>query len=108
MSNPSEDPVELGQLARLIRSKNAGPFMLTIDVMFDDEETYQRVRASHCLNAATLAQIYGVQAEDIQLFNSDVALAIKVSFPRPWSSGSADDRDIYGGQFHAPLVRLPV
>ena len=26
----------LGDLAKLVRSKNAGPFWLTIDIMFDD------------------------------------------------------------------------
>lgn len=108
MSNASDEPAELGQLARLIRSKNAGPFMLTIDVMFDDAATYERVRTSECLAPARIARIYDVPVEVVQRYESTVALAIKVSFPRRWSSGSVDDRDVYGGQLHAPLVRLPV
>ena len=32
----------LGDLATLIRSKNAGPFILTFDIMFDDEASYRR------------------------------------------------------------------
>ena len=34
----------LGDLAKLVRSKNAGPFWLTIDIMFDDAEAYRRAR----------------------------------------------------------------
>jgi hypothetical protein len=37
-----------------------------------------------------------------------VALAIKVSFPRPQSSGSKYDSDVYGGQQYAPLLGLTV
>ena len=34
----------LGELAKLVRSKNAGPFWLTIDIMFDDADAYRRAR----------------------------------------------------------------
>ena len=39
----------LGDLAKLVRSKNAGPFWLTIDIMFDDADAYRRARdADQC------------------------------------------------------------
>lgn len=98
----------LGELAALIRSKNAGPFVLTIDVMFADEATYQRVRSSRCLSTARMSEIYRIPEASISRFESDPALAIKVSFPRPWVSGSLTDRDVYGGQLHAPLVLVVV
>ena len=41
---------KLGKLARLIRSKNAGPFELTFDIMFEDPESFERVRASGALS----------------------------------------------------------
>jgi hypothetical protein len=104
----SEQAPTLGELAALIRSKNAGPFMLTIDVMFADEATYRRVKDSACLSAASLSELYGVPESAVSRFDSDSALAVKVSFPRPWPSGSARDRDVYGGQLHAPLVLMPV
>lgn len=106
--NESESVPLLGELAALIRSKNAGPFMLTIDVMFSDRETYDRVRQSPCLSVDRVAARYGIAPEGVRRFESAPALAIKLSFPRPWVSGSTHDRDVYGGQIHSPLVLEPV
>jgi hypothetical protein len=65
---------KLGELARLIRSKNAGPFVLTIDVMFDKEEDFERVRRSGVLTADTIAKIYRLPVEDVQFFTVPPAL----------------------------------
>jgi len=99
---------QLHELARLIRSKNAGPFELTIDVMFEDPEAYERVQASGALAADRIARIYAVTEETVSAFRADAALAIKISLPRPTPSGSLRDTDIFGGQFHSPLVRLEI
>jgi hypothetical protein len=57
---------------------------------------------------AAIARLYRRNAADIIVVNHDTAQAIKVSFPRPQSSGSKDDSDVYGGQQYAPLLRLEV
>ena len=98
----------IADLAVLVRSKNAGPFWLTIDVMFDNQEAYRRVRDSEAINRAGIAEMYGRDPSDIIVVNHDAALAIKVSFPRPQSSGSKYDSDVYGGQQYAPLLSLSV
>jgi hypothetical protein len=98
----------LHELARLIRSKNAGPFELTIDVMFDNREAYELARGSAALSVANIARLYSVDPDLVSRFEADVALAIKVSLPRPVASGSVDDTDIFGGQFHSPLVGLEI
>lgn len=98
--------MKLGEIATLIRSKNAGPFMLTIDIMFNDQDSYERVKDSPQIVPRTFSELYGVPEEQIDLYHSDVALAVKISFPRPWVSGSRYDRDVYGGQIHGPLVEL--
>lgn len=82
--------------------------MLTIDIMFADRATYDLVKADPVMDPQTFSDIYGVASDEIQFFHSDAALAVKVSFPRPWVSGSRQDRDVYGGQIHAPLVTLPL
>jgi hypothetical protein len=99
---------QLHELARLIRSKNAGPFELTIDVMFESREAYDRVLASNMLSTERMAAIYNVDPVLVQRFEAEVALAIKISLPRPMSSGSVRDTDIFGGQFHSPIVRLEI
>lgn len=98
----------LGDLARLIRSKNAGPFTLTFDIMFDDDETYRRVVASGVLNKELISRLYGMPQEDVVFFEHDAAKAIKVSIPRPIAQCDLLDGDTYGGQQYAPLVTLDV
>ena len=98
----------LGTLARLIRSKNAGPFVLTLDIMFDDEATYRRVRDSGAVTGARIAAIYGLRVEDVRFFVCDSALALKASFPRPITQGDVSDSDGHGGQQYAPLMDIEV
>ncbi len=99
---------KLGDLARLIRSKNAGPFVLTFDVMFEDEATYRRVLASGVLTREVFARLYRISESQVQFFQHDAARAIKISIPRPTVQCDLDDGDAYGGQQHAPLVELDV
>jgi hypothetical protein len=100
--------VTLGEMATLIRSKNAGPFMLTIDVMFSDVRAFRAVVAAGVIEATAMATLYGVRPEDVRVYVVENALAIKVSFPRPITSGDVADGDIFGGQQFAPLVGLEV
>jgi len=98
----------LGELAKLIRSKNAGAFNLTFDVMFADEKTYRRVLASKVLTRESFAKLYKVPESEVKYIEYDAACAVKISIPRPYIQGDLDDGDIYGGQQHAPLVDLVV
>jgi hypothetical protein len=98
----------LGDLAKLVRSKNAGPFWLTIDIMFDDADAYRRARDAEIVNRAVIAKLYNRSPNEIIVVNHNTAHAIKVSFPRPQSSGSKLDSDVYGGQQYAPLLGLEV
>ncbi|MCM3714193.1 DUF4387 domain-containing protein [Halalkalibacter oceani] len=96
----------LGSVAKLIRSKNAGPFMLTIDIIMDSEENYLLVKHSTKLSKAFIASLYDLTAEEISLIYCDEVKALKISFPRPVSSGDIGDGDVFGGQQHGPLVEL--
>lgn len=98
----------LGDLAKLIRSKNAGPFVLTIDVMFEDRPAFDRVAGSGVLNQADMARVFGVTVHDVTVYEVPAALAIKVSLPRPVPSGAVHDTDVFGAQQYAPLVDLEV
>lgn len=91
--------MRLGDLARLVRSKNAGPFMLTIDIMFADAATFDRVVASGALTPERVAVTYGADSAAIKSFLLRDALTIKVSFPRDVPSGSPGDSDVYGCQY---------
>ena len=108
METAANTGATIADLAVLVRSKNAGPFWLTIDIMFDDPEKYRRVRDSDIVNRAAVADMFRRDPADIIVVNHDAALAIKVSFPRPQSSGSKYDSDVYGGQQYAPLLGLTI
>ena len=99
---------KLRNLAQLIRSKNAGPFVLTFDVVFDDESTYRHVRDSQVIKKEDVSKIFGCSIEDVHVIAYDAGRAIKVSIPRPTIQGDLRDTDIYGGQQYSWLVDLEV
>jgi hypothetical protein len=99
---------KLAELARLIRSKNAGPFELTFDIMFEDENRYERVKRSGALTREAVAKRYGLSAEQVKFFYCDNALAVKASIPRPAIQGDLYDADGHGGQQYAPLMDIEV
>ena len=98
----------LGEIAKLIRSKNAGPFVLTFDIMFGSKEDYDRVRTAKLLAPEAFGAIYGVPCESVRYFECDNAWAIKVSIPRPRFQGDLGDADMHGGQQFAPLIGIQV
>lgn len=99
---------ELWEITKLIRSKNASPWELTIDLMFDDQGNYERAASSFLAERTTYARIYRVDESQIQVFLHPAALALKVSMPRPSPAGGLDETDVFGGQFHSPLVHLDI
>lgn len=101
-------PVTLADVATEVRSKNAGPFWLTLDVFFDSDESYQRVVDARAVNADAVAALYRVPTETISIFEMPSVRALKVSFPRPVVAGSFYDRDLHAGQQHVLLAGLSV
>jgi hypothetical protein len=98
----------LAELTSLIRSKNAGPFSLTFDIMFSEEASYQRVKRSGQLNAELFARLYGCPVERVRYFECDNAFAFKFSIPRPMVEGDLGDGDLHGGQQFAPLITIEI
>ena len=96
--------------ARVCKSKNAGPFELTIDVVFDNAEIYDRVKATGVLCPALFARLYNVREEHVLFTPYDAAFAFKATLPRLVPAGEFGDTDVYGCQQHAPLldVDLPI
>ena len=100
--------MKLWQVAKLIRSKNSGPFELTFDVILKDRKTYEKVRDANVINVEWFARTYRLQPEVVSIINYDAASAIKITIPRPTISGDIDDNDVFGGQQYGPLVDLEV
>lgn len=96
----------LDEIATVIRSKNAGPCLLTIDVIFPDEAAFARAQASLELLHAQVAQVYGRRLDEVRVFAYEPARAIKLTMPRGVIAGAVGDADIYGAQQHGPLLGL--
>lgn len=93
--------------ARVVRSKNSGPYELTLDVMFRDRAAYDRARAAAVFTPALVARLYGVaEADVLGVTWFEPAAAVKMTLRRRVASGSPGDTDIYGAQQHAPLLDL--
>ncbi|KAJ5610202.1 hypothetical protein N7510_006921 [Penicillium lagena] len=99
----------LGDIASVIRTKNAGPYELTMDVMFDNDILFWKTKESGVLCRESILELYGVPQEDILacLF-WDQARAFKVTIRRPFVSGQFGDIDMHGSQQHAPLLYIKV
>lgn len=104
-----DGPVLLCDLASVVRSKNAGPFEFTIDLMFDDEKLYRHVVDANVLTRELIRERYGVPDDHIVFLGEfDAARAIKITMVRQTDSGGIGDRDINACQQHAPLLDVLV
>jgi hypothetical protein len=99
----------IGEIAKFVTSKNAGPFLLTLDIVFPDEATYRRFTRLRPLDRSTIARLYGIKEDDVlKIIEFDPAFAMKVTLRRPWGSGAVGETDVYGAQQHVPLMEHPV
>jgi len=101
----------LFDLAKTIRSKNAGVDRITFDVIFAGRAEYDLVRRSGALSRESVCRIFGIASDRITDHVAfDPALAIKFTISRTEPSGSPGDGDIFGSQQYGPLldVEIPV
>jgi len=101
--------VPLTELAAVIRSKNAGPYELTLDIMFKREADYLFLKEAGFFTRELFARLYGIAPDQVlNVVHFDPAAAVKATMVRPLVSGALGDTDIYGAQQHAPLLALQV
>jgi len=99
--------VRLPDVARVIRSKNSGPFELTLDILFKDRRDFERVRRSNVIDCVLIARLYNVPVKDVSsVIYFEPAQAVKITLRRRVVSGAPGDTDIYGAQQHAPLLDI--
>ena len=97
----------LKDIAKIIRSKNAVPFEVTMDIIFQNEEDYRRVLDSGVINRELVSKLYHIDPEKIITLSSfDAARAIKITLPRPRKQGSIGETDMHAAQQHVPLMLI--
>jgi hypothetical protein len=99
--------VRLADIARTIRSKNAGVNQVTFDIIFASKKTYEDVKKSRAITRKSMADLFGIAVERISEFvEFDPANAIKFTILRSCPNGSPGDWDVLGCQYYAPLMSL--
>lgn len=112
MSATSPNPVKLADLSVILRSKIAGPFLLSLEAFFESDEVATLVRRSECVTKETVAAAYGIKTDDIRSITWYSAFpAVKCVVWPPKRADAYDCRDVYGSQSHVAfgdlLVRGP-
>ena len=97
---------KLREVTRSVRSKNAGPFWVTVDIFFDGAESYRRYRNDPALGAAALAGLLGADPTLARRFEIETLNAIKLSYPRALPQGGVVERDLHAGQQYVPLLDI--
>lgn len=95
------------EAAKVIRSKNAGPFELTFDIMFKTREFFEMFKSKELINSPLVAGLLKIKETDIlSIIWFAPANAVKITIKRPMPSGAPGETDIYGAQQHAPLLAI--
>ncbi len=95
---------KVNEVCRHVRSKVAGPFWVTMDLMFDSQENYQRYWQSPALSAQAIATIYGVDAAQVRHYPVPKLKVLKISYPRRTSQGGVEERDLHSGQQYTYIL----
>ncbi|MCL1924919.1 MAG: DUF4387 domain-containing protein [Defluviitaleaceae bacterium] len=99
--------MKLTDIAKVVRSKNAGPYELTFDIIFNDAHTFEKFISSEIITKKSFANLYTIKEEDILgIIPFAPANALKITIVRPISSGQIGERDVYGAQQHKPLMEM--
>jgi len=99
--------IKLIDVAEVIRSKNAGPFELTLDVIFKEWDMFELFCEKGLITKELIAALYNITIEDVmEIIEFKPAKAIKATIVRPMASGDVGETDVYGAQQHAPLLGL--
>ena len=89
---------------KILRSKNAGPLFITFDLIFDDLNSFKKIK--NYLTKQMVSLAYNVPEEVIDFIFFEVVNSMKITFPRKTISGSLKDTDVYGCQQHTPLANI--
>ncbi len=96
--------LKLREVTTAIRSKNAGPFWVTVDIFFDGAESFRDYHDDPALGTAALAARLGTDPSAIRRFEIESLHAIKLSYPRAQPQGGVVERDLHAGQQYVPLL----
>jgi hypothetical protein len=97
---------KLSDVASHVRSKVAGPFWVTIDVFFEDRESYARWHDNPSIQPESIGKVYEVPAETVAIYPVESLNMVKISYPRANGQGGVTERDLHSGQQFSYLLEV--
>lgn len=97
---------KLEEMVVKVRSKNAGPFWVTVDVFCGSPEVFEAIRTR--LQIEAVARLFQQPTQLVKRFDIPDLAVIKLSFPRPVVQGSRADRDMHGAQWAILLAEMEI
>lgn len=98
----------IGEIAYYVRSKNAGPFWVTVDIFCGNEDAFKTLCASKSITKEKVAEVYGVNADEVKIFHIANLNVIKISYPRLKPQGQKYERDMHAGQQYIQISELEI
>jgi hypothetical protein len=95
---------KVSEVCRHVRSKNAGPFWITVDLSFPDRESFERYAGALALQPAAIGTLFDVDGSQVKCFQIADLSVVKISYPRRRPQGGALERDMHGGQQYIRLL----
>ena len=109
------NPRTLSDIATVVRSKNAGPYDITVDILFDSQAVYQLVKASDILTSDVISRLYNIPVSEViwaGFYDAALALQGYVSSRKRngkmVAAGGFMENDVHASQHHVELLTLGV
>lgn len=99
---------KLYEYAQIVRSKTAGPFMLTIDILFESHESYEKILKSGAFDKEKIAKLYEIPVDELERYDLPLANAVKFTMPRKHAAGDFEMEDLYGCQQQRKMILLDI
>lgn len=99
--------IPMNELCTIVRTKNAGPFLFTLDIVFKERDVYEAVKAHRLLSREVIAAAYGVPVEEVVVFETfDNVTAMKATLRRKVRAASPGDQDVYAMNQEVPALTI--
>lgn len=98
----------LKDVCRHIRSKNAGAYWVTIDLFFNEADSFARYVDNDAISNEAIGRIYQTNPLLVRRYTVRNLHVLKISYPRSSAQGGVVERDMHAGQQFVRLLDLPV
>jgi Domain of unknown function (DUF4387) len=92
--------------ATTFRTRNAGAFLVSVDIVFATPELHRQWRDSGVINPESVASRMKVDPDVVRIIDYPAASAIKITIPRRTVAGDPQDTDLDSAAQFVPLLDL--